>query len=121
MSALTRTDKRHEHDALASNFRQPPPLERSVLAPLRTLFQERYYELDEDVVPASTLLENLFEQVGDNELKATQLKDLLSSEDVSDEVQSITLDRTGQLQVKKQTQTVSLPRTSEELRRRLGA
>eukprot|EP00971_Amphidinium_carterae_P028445 559890-Amphidinium_carterae.1 len=47
-SARTRTDKRHEHDAMASNFRQPPPLQRSELARLRTLFQERYYELDED-------------------------------------------------------------------------
>jgi hypothetical protein len=87
---------------------------------MRMNFDKRFWKLDDREVPSKDYLEKKLEQMESGEWAAEALTEVVSKEDVAPDALQPVWDKTGQLTIKKGSNTVAMPNNPEELRRRLS-
>ena len=81
VSSKAITTKRTEQQADSQSADLPKPLPRQEVLSLKRNFETRYYKLEDRYMPAATLLEELFEQLDQAELRPMALTEVCSKLD----------------------------------------
>ena len=118
-AAKVRMEVRHKAEAEASSSQQPISLPKVEVQDLVKKFEAAHYKLEDKVTPAPSVLELIFDQVENGEMKPMYLVQFLSRDDAEIEPLAATLDKSGVLKVKKGYGETKEPSTPEELRQRL--
>ena len=121
-SSSTRMTVRHKAEAEAGLASQPRALNKVEVQDLLTKFQAVHgIKLEDRSIPASSTLEQIFDQVEQGELKNMSLVQFVSREDAEADVLGATIEKgTGALKVKKGYGECPKPKTPEDFRRRMA-
>eukprot|EP00435_Cladocopium_sp_Y103_P022488 s1708_g5.t1 len=118
----TRMRVRHKAEAEANLASIPRSVPKVEIQDLISRFQNMHgYKLEDKNTPATTTLEIFFDQMEAGELKNLTLKQLVSREDAESELIGATIDKgTGTIKIRKGFGECPLPKSPEELRRRMS-
>ena len=119
-AAQARTSEMDKNDAQADVQDRPKQILAGDHEGMRTLFEEKCWELQAECVPGRSLVEKILGMLEKRHLKAETLSEAISAkEDEHQDLQPVwTPD--GRLKTLKQSTTVPLPATTEELRARIN-
>ena len=121
-SASTRVSVRNKAEAEAGVANVPRALNKVEVQELLVKFQNVHgIKLEDKTIPASTTLEQVFDQVEQGEFKNMSLVQFLSREDAEADILGATVEKgTGTLKIKKGYGECQKPRNPEEFRRRMS-
>ena len=119
-SAQTRSSKLAEVEAEMESRQWTKVIPPSDYLAMRMNFDRRFWKLDDREIPSKEYLEKKLEQMEGGEWAAEALTEVVSREDVSPDALQPVWDKTGQLTIKKGSNTVPMPNNPEDLRRRLS-
>jgi len=119
-SAQTRSSKLAEVEAEMESRQWTKVIPPSDYLAMRMGFDKRYWKLEDREIPSKDYLERKLEQMESGEWSAEALTEVVSKDDVSPDSLQPVWDKTGQLTIKKGSNTVPMPNNPEELRRRLS-
>ena len=86
---------------------------------MRTVFEEKWGELEDCLVPRRQYMERVFDMIEKNDLKAEPLTEVLNFEDKELDLLRPAFDTGGNIKAVRTTTVVPLPRDTEDLRLRL--
>ena len=99
--------------------RLPLTLSRSTHINLRVRFEADHGRILDRAWPCQAMVERRFEEIEEGEVRAESLTEVVSAEEVVEDVVGAVLDKDGAIRVKKTAKSVPLPSTPEELRKRV--
>ena len=118
----TASKRLSESDRVAAEqkaSRLPLTLSKSHHITLRQRFEQDFGRVPDKAWPCQALVEKRFEEVEEGEVRADPLSDIVSTEEVTEDVIGAIMDRDGAIRMKKAPRTIPLPSGSEELRNRI--
>ena len=118
-AAHTRMQVRHKAEAEAANANLPIAVNKVEIHDLRRKFEALHYKLEEKTMPASGTLEQLFDQIENGEMKVMHLVQFLSREDAEVDPLGATIDKAGNIKVRKGYGETTEPKSPEEYRQRM--
>jgi len=118
-AATSRTKKQSEIEGELQSRNLVKPMASSEYAGMVTAWERRYWQLDEDVIPARSYLEKRAELIEQNDYKAESLTTVITKEQDDPDILVPVWSSSGALQMRKGSQTVEEPRNAEQLRKRL--
>lgn len=112
---------RRKAEAEANLSSMPRAMPKVEIQDLLVRFERLHgYKLDDKSTPATSTLEQVFDQVEAGELKNMSLKQMVSREDAEAEIVGATIEKgTGTIKIRKGYGECAKPRTPEEFRRRM--
>ena len=118
-AARTRMEVRHKAEAEAASANLPMAVNKVEIHDLKKRFEAMHYKLDEKSMPASGTLEQIFDQLENGELKVMHLVQFLSRDDAEIDPVGATIDKAGNIKVRKGYGETTEPRGAEEYRQRM--
>jgi hypothetical protein len=118
-SASVRYEKMSEVEAELQSRQWQKPLPRSDFIAMRVAFENKFWKLEDKMVPGKDYLERKLEDIESGEWRAEPLSEVVSKDELEPDVLTPVWDPTGKLTVKKQSSSVQLPANPEELRKRI--
>ena len=118
-TATTRMTKQAEMEGELESKHLVKPMAMTEFTAMRVAWQQRYWELDEDLIPARCYLEKRAEELEQGEYRAEPLTAVLTKEQDDPDIIVPVWSSTGTLQMRKGNQQVEEPRNPEQLRKRL--
>ncbi len=118
-AARTRMEVRHKAEAEAASANLPMAVNKVEIHDLKRRFEAMHYKLDEKSMPASGTLEQIFDQLENGELKVMHLVQFLSRDDAEVDPVGATIDKAGNIKVRKGYGETTEPRGAEEYRQRM--
>ena len=118
-AARTRMEVRHKAEAEAASANLPMAVNKVEIHDLRRRFEAMHYKLDEKSMPASGTLEQIFDQLENGELKVMHLVQFLSKDDAEIDPVGATIDKAGNIKVRKGYGETTEPKGAEEYRQRM--
>jgi hypothetical protein len=113
----TAEDRRQQAEAKAT--RLPRILPRAQHISLRRATEAVFGELPDRIAPGPALMETILEMIEEGTLEAVPLTQVTCVEDGEDMKQGAVIEPSGVVRIKRGRQEVTMPRDSEDLRRRL--
>ena len=117
-SAKTRSARLAEAEAEAEVQQVAKRITGTDIIGIRKLYEEKYWKLSDDQVPARVYLEKISEGVEKGELTAELLSDAVNKLEGETDLTRAVWDPSGTLKAIRTSPTVALPRDPEELRTR---
>lgn len=118
-TATKRAEEADRVQAEQKASRLPMTLSRSSHITLRQRYEKDHGRLQDKSWPCQQLIEKRFEEVEEGEVRADPLSEVVSVEEVQEDVIGAVMDRDGAIRMKKASKSIPLPKDSEELRNRL--
>jgi len=119
-TAKTRSAKQTEQDGDCDVRRIPKDLAHSAATAMRTTYEKDFWELQEKQVPARSYLERKLDEIEKDDLRAEPLEEVVSAEEDDPDALRTEWRPDGQLRAVRIGTKVSLPKSPEELRKRLA-
>jgi len=119
-TAKARAAKQTEQDGDCDIRRVPKDITHSSTKAMRATFEKNFWELQEPQVPARSYLERKLDEVEKDDLRAEPLEEVVSAEEDDPDALRTEWRPDGQLRAVRIGTKVSLPKTPEELRKRLA-
>lgn len=120
LAAKTRAAKQLEDDGDNEIRRRPKDVPHTVLTSMHEAFEKTYWTIEEDRQPARSYVERKMEEIEKNDHKAESLEEVVSVKEDDPDAMRTEWKPDGQLRAIRVGTKVPLPKTSEELRRRIG-
>jgi hypothetical protein len=95
------------------------PMAMSEYTSMRVAWEKRYWEMDEELVPARSYLERKAEELEQGEYRAEQLTSVLTKDQEEPDLMTPVWTASGQLQMRKGSSSIEEPKNPEQLRKRL--
>ena len=118
-TATTRMVKQAEMEGELESKHLVKPMAMTEFMAMRVAWEKRYWELDEDLIPARCYLEKRAEELEQGEYRAEPLTAVLTKEQDDPDVMVPVWSTTGTLQIRRGSQQVEDPKNPEQLRKRL--
>ena len=118
-TALTRVSKQAEVEGELESKHLVKPMAMSEYNSMRTAWEKRYWEIDEELVPARSYLEKKAEELEQGEYRAEPLNVVLTKDQEEPDLMTPVWTSSGQLQMRKGSATIEDPKNPEQLRKRL--
>ena len=118
-TATTRTRKQSEIEGELQSKNLIKPMANSEYTSMIQAWEKRFWELDDDVIPARSYLEKRAELIEQDDYKAEALNTVLTRDQEDPDVLVPVWSASGSLQMRKGGQTIEEPKNAEQLRKRL--
>ena len=119
-AARTRAQKQTEQDGDCEVRRVPKDIPHSAVAAMGNAFENANWPLDDKQKPARSYLERKLDEIEKDELRAEPLAEVVSVDEDDPDMLRTEFRPDGQLRAVRVGTKVSLPKTPEELRKRLA-
>jgi len=117
--ATTRTRKQSEIEGELQSKNLIKPMATSEYTSMIQSWEKKYWELDDDIIPAKSYLEKRAELIEQDDYKAESLNTVITREQDDPDILIPVWSASGSLQMRKGGQTVEEPKNAEQLRKRL--
>ena len=117
--ATTRTKKQSEIEGELQSKNLIKPMANSEYTAMIQSWEKKFWELDDDIIPAKSYLEKRAELLEQDDYKAEALTTVLTREQDDPDILIPVWSASGALQMRKGGQTVEEPKNAEQLRKRL--
>ena len=118
-AATVRREKLSEVEAEMQSRQWQKPLPKTDYLAMRLAFEQKFWKLEDKMIPGKDYLEKKMEDLESGEWRAEPLSEVTSKDELEPDVLTPVWDPSGRLTVKKQSTTVPLPSNPEELRKRI--
>jgi len=118
----TASKRQQEHDRLQAEQRAsrlPLTLTRARHIDLRSRYERDHGRLNDRCWPCQSLVERRFEEVDEGEVRADQLTEVVSQEELVEDPIGAVIDKDGAIRLRRAPRNIPLPTSSEELRARV--
>ena len=118
-TAVARTTKQAEVEGELESKHLVKPMAMSEFTAMRSAWEKRYWELDEELIPARSYLEKKAEELEQGEYRAEPLTAVLTKDQDDQDVLTPVWSTSGALQMRKGPSHIEEPKNPEQLRKRL--